>query len=160
MLQIIIVLSEPNYAGNIIINLASLPDFLRKPILKKRMTEFFSMPEPEKSEIINNALDAGPTIPFPNFSKLFKTWLEVLCTISGENRRDMFSNYIKHVVNSPQKIISFNLDGILEIFLSLEQTNQEIISDSVQNVVKDLDDDSKRKLLLVLPESARRFIGF
>ena len=155
-----IVLSEPNYAGNIIINLASLPDFLRKPILKKRMTEFFSMSEPEKSEIINNALDAGPTIPFPNFSKLFKTWLEVLCTISEENRHDMFSNYIKHIVNSPQKIISFNLDGILEIFLSLEQANQEIISASVQNVVKDLDDDSKRKLLLVLPESARRFIGF
>ena len=155
-----IVLSEPNYAGNIIINLASLPDFLRKPILKKRMMEFFSMSEPDKSEIINNALDAGPTIPFPNFSKLFKTWLEVLCTISEENRHDMFSNYIKHMVNSPQKIISFNLDGILEIFLSLEQTNQEIISASVQNVVKDLDDDSKRKLLLVLPESARRFIGF
>ena len=153
-------MSEPNYAGNIIINLASLPDFLRKPILKKRMTEFFSMSEPEKSEIINNALDAGPTIPFPNFSKLFKTWLEVLCTISEENRHDMFSNYIKHVVNSPQKIILFNLDGILEIFLSLEQTNQEIISASVQKVVKDLDDDSKRKLLLVLPESARRFIGF
>ena len=160
MPQIMIVLSEPNYAGNIIINLASLPDFLRKPILKKRMTEFFSMSEPEKSEIINNALDAGPTIPFPNFSKLFKTWLEVLCTISEENRHDMFSNYIKHIVNSPQKIISFNLDGILEIFLSLEQANQEIISASVQNVVKDLDDDSKRKLLSVLPESTRRFIGF
>ena len=159
MLQITIVLSEPNYAGNIIINLASLPDFLRKPILKKRMMEFFSMSEPEKSEIINNALDAGPTIPFPNFSKLFKTWLEVLCTISEENRHDMFSNYVKHIVNSPQKIISFNLDGILEIFLSLEQTNQEIISTSVQNVVKDLDDDSKRKLLLVFPESAKRFIG-
>ena len=160
MLQIMIVLSEPNYAGNIIINLASLPDFLRKPILKKRMMEFFSMSEPDKSEIINNALDAGPTIPFPNFSKLFKTWLEVLCTISEENRHDMFSNYVKHIVNSPQKIISFNLDGILEIFLSLEQTNQEIISTSVQNVVKDLDDDSKRKLRLVFPESAKRFIGF
>jgi len=154
------ILTEPNYAGNIIVILANLPDFLRKPILKKRMMEFFSMSEPDKSEIINNALDAGPTIPFPNFSKLFKTWLEVLCTISEENRHDMFSNYIKHIVNSPQKIISFNLDGILEIFLSLEQTNQEIISASVQNVVKDLDDDSKRKLLLVLPESARRFIGF
>ena len=154
------ILTEPNYAGNIIVILANLPDFLRKPILKKRMMEFFSMSEPDKSEIINNALDAGPTIPFPNFSKLFKTWLEVLCTISEENRHDMFSNYIKHMVNSPQKIISFNLDGILEIFLSLEQTNQEIISASVQNVVKDLDDDSKRKLLLVLPESAKRFIGF
>jgi len=160
MLRTMVVLSEPNYAGNIIIILASLPDFLRKPILKKRMMEFFSMSDPEKSEIINNALEAGPTIPFPNFSKLFKTWLEVLCTISEENRHDMFSNYIKHMVNSPQKIISFNLDGILEIFLSLEQTNQEIISASVQNVVKDLDDDSKRKMLLVLPESARKFIGF
>ena len=154
------ILTEPNYAGNIIVILANLPDFLRKPILKKRMMEFFSMSEPDKSEIINNALDAGPTIPFPNFSKLFKTWLEVLCTISEENRHDMFSNYIKHIVNSPQKIILFNLDGILEIFLSLEQTNQEIISASVQNVVKDLDDDSKRKLLLVVPESARRFIDF
>ena len=155
-----IVLSEPNYAGNIIINLASLPDFLRKPILKKRMTEFFSMSDSEKSEIINNALEAGPPIPFPNFSKLFKPWLEVLCTISEENRQMMFSNYIKQIVNSPQKIIAFNLDGILEIFLSLGQSNQEIISISIQNVIKGLDQDSKRKLILLIPENARKTIGF
>ena len=155
-----VVLSEPNYAGNIIIVLANLPDFLRKPILKKRMMEFFSMSESEKSEIINNALEAGPTIPFPNFSKLFKTWLEVLCAISEENRHDMFSNYIKHVINAPQKIIAFNLDGILEIFLSLEQSNQEIISISIQNAIKSLDQDSKRKLVLLIPENARRFIDF
>ncbi len=154
------ILSEPNYAGNIIINLASLPDFLRKPILTKRMTEFFSMSEAEKSEIINNALDAGPTIPFLNFSKLFKTWLEVLCTVSEENRYMMFSNYIKQILSAPEKIIAFNLDGILEIFLSLEHSNQEIISLSIQNLVKNLDDDSKKKLLLLIPENARRIIGF
>ena len=160
MLQTMVVLSEPNYAGNIIINLASLPDFLRKPILKKRMTEFFSMSESEKSEIVNNALEAGPTIPFPNFSKLFKTWLEVLCAISEENRYDMFSNYIKHVINAPQKIIAFNLDGILEIFLRLEQSNQEIISISIQNAIKSLDQESKRKLILLIPENAKNVIGF
>jgi len=160
VLQTVTILSEPNYAGNIIINLASLPDFLRKPILKKRMTEFFSMSEPEKSEIINNALDAGPTIPFPNFSKLFKTWLEVLCTFSEENRYTMFSNYIKHIINSPQKIIAFNLDGILEIFLSLGQPNQETISISIQNVIKSLEQDSKRKLVLLIPENAKNAIGF
>jgi len=152
-------LSEPNYAGNIIINLASLPDFLRKPILKKRMTEFFSMSDHDKSEIINNALEAGPTIPFPNFSKLFKTWLEVLCTVSEENRHTMFSNYIKHIINSPQKIILFNLDGILEIFLSLEHSNQDIISTSIQKITSNLDQDSKRKLSLLVPESARKLIG-
>ena len=160
MSQTMVVLSEPNYAGNIIIILANLPDFLRKPILKKRMMEFFPMSDPEKSEIINNALEAGPTIPFPNFSKLFKTWLEVLCTISEENRYDMFSNYIKHIINSPQKIIAFNLDGILEIFLSLEQSNQEIISISIQNVIKSLDQDSKRKLVLLIPENAKNVINF
>ena len=153
-------MSEPNYAGNIIIVLANLPDFLRKPILTKRMTEFFSMSEPEKSEIINNALDAGPTIPFLNFSKLFKTWLEVLCTVSEENRQMMFSNYIKQIVKSPEKIISFNLDGILEIFLSIDSSNQQIISFSIQNLVKNMDDDSKKKLLLLIPENARRIIGF
>ena len=160
MLRTMIILSEPNYAGNIIIVLANLPDFLRKPILKKRMMEFFSMSESEKSEIINNALEAGPTIPFPNFSKLFKTWLEVLCVISEENRYTMFSNYIKHIINSPEKIIAFNLDGILEIFLSLENSNQEIISFSIQNVIKNLDQDSKRKLILLVPENAKNVIGF
>jgi len=154
-----VILSEPNYAGNIIIVLANLPDFLRKPILKKRMMEFFSMSESEKSEIINNALEAGPTIPFPNFSKLFKTWLEVLCTISEENRHTMFSNYIKHIINSPQKIILFNLDGILEIFLSLERSNQDIISTSIQKITSNLDQDSKKKLILLVPESARKLIG-
>ena len=91
-------MSEPNFAGNIIVNLASLPDFLRTPILKKRMTEFFSKNEDDKAEIIVNALNAGPTIPFSNFSKLFKTWLEVLATINNENREDMFSNYFKHIL--------------------------------------------------------------
>ena len=153
-------MSEPNYAGNIIIVLANLPDFLRKPILTKRMTEFFSMSEPEKSEIITKALDAGPTIPFLNFSKLFKTWLAVLCTVSEENRQMLFSNYIKQIVKSPEKIIAFNLDGILEIFLSIDSSNQQIISFSIQNLVKNMDDDSKKKLLLLIPENARRIIGF
>ena len=153
-------MSEPNYAGNIIIILANLPDFLRKPILKKRMMEFFSMSDSDKSEIINNALEAGPTIPFPNFSKLFKTWLEVLCTISEENRYTMFSNYIKQIINSPQKIIAFNLDGILEIFLSLEDSNQKIVSTSIQNAIKNIDQDSKRKLILLIPENARKIVGF
>ena len=137
-----------------------MPDFLRKPILKKRMMEFFPMSEPEKLEIINTALDAGPTIPFPNFSKLFKTWLEVLCTVSEENRQMMFSNYIKQIVKSPEKIIAFNLDGILEIFISIDSSHQQIISFSIQNLVKNMDDDSKKKLLLLIPENARRIIGF
>ena len=153
-------LSEENFAGNIIVNLASLPDFLRTPILKKRMNEFFSMNDSEKIEIINNALEAGPTIPFPNFLKLFKTWLEVLCTMTEENRHDMFSNYFKQIVNKPQKIILFNLDGIFEIFLTMEETKQKILSESIRNVFELLDKESKRKMALLTPEMAKKIIGF
>ena len=153
-------MSEPNFAGNIIVNLASLPDFLRTPIMKKRMTEFFTKDEADKSEIITNALEAGPTIPFLNFSKLFKTWLEVLAEINNENREDMFSNYFKHILSSPEKIILFNLDALFEIFLQVEKTKQQILSSSIKTVYERLDEESKRKMNLLTPDNARNLFNF
>ena len=153
-------MSEPNFAGNIIVNLASLPDFLRTPILKKRMTEFFSKNEDDKAEIIINALNAGPTIPFPNFSKLFKTWLEVLAEINVENREDMFSNYFRHILESPEKIILFNLDAIFEIFLQVDKEKQKILISSIKNVFDRLDGESKRKMNLLTPDAARILFNF
>tara|TARA_B100000609_G_scaffold57576_1_gene44866 strand:- start:1663 stop:2124 length:462 start_codon:yes stop_codon:yes gene_type:complete len=153
-------MSEPNFAGNIIVNLASLPDFLRTPILKKRMTEFFSKNDEDKSEIIVNALNAGPTIPFPNFSKLFRTWLEVLATINIKNREDMFSNYFKQILISPDKIILFNLDAIFEIFLQVDSQKQEVLISSIKTVFDQLDEESKRKMRLLAPDSAKELFNF
>ena len=154
-----IILAEPNYAGNIIVNLASLPDFLRKPILKKRMSEFFSMDQAERDVVINNALEAGPTIPFPNFSKLFKTWLEILAVFSEEQRTLLFSSYVEQVSKNPQKLISFNLDGILEIYLSLKEEEKAIISKSVNQIINGLDAESKRRILLIIPLKAKTLFG-
>ncbi len=152
-------LSEPNYAGNIIVSLASLPEFLRTPILKKRLLEFFSMSTSDKLEIINNALQAGPTIPFDKFSKLFKTWLEILSTLSEEQRTVMFTTYINEITENPQKIILFNLDGILEVYLSLNQSEKEIISKSVKKITDLLEDNKKKRLLLIIPDRAKIEIG-
>jgi len=153
-------LSEPNYAGNIIVILANLPEFLRTPILKKRMLEFFSMSESDKREIINNALEAGPTIPFQNFSKLFKTWLEVLTTITEEQRGLMFSKYIDEIGSAPQKLINFNLDGIFEIFLSLDSSKKEILTNSINRIISNLDENRKKKIFLIIPENAKKHLGF
>ena len=153
-------MSEPNFAGNIIVNLASLPDFLRTPILKKRKTEFFSKNDEEKAEIIVNALNAGPTIPFPNFSKLFKTWLEVLATIDVKNREDMFSNYFKQILPSPDKIILFNLDAIYEIFLQVDYQKKQVLIASIKTVFDRLDEESKRKMNLLAPDSAKKLFNF
>jgi len=149
-----------NFAGNIIINLANLPDFLRNPILKKRMIEFFSLSEPEKMEVINNALEAGPTIPFPNFSKLFKTWLKILTTLTEEQREGLFSAYITEVARSPQKLITFNIDGILEIFLTLDENEREILAKTIKKIINGLDGDSKRRIMIVVPENAKKHLNF
>ena len=124
------------------------------------MTEFFSKNDEDKSEIIINALNAGPTIPFPNFSKLLKTWLVVLAEIDKENREDMFSNYFKHILASPEKIILFNLDAIFEIFLQVEKDKQQILVSSIKVVFDRLDEQSKRKMNLLTPDSARTLFNF
>ncbi len=152
-------MSQPNYAGNIIVNLAGLPEFLRKPILKKRLLEFFSMSQKDKKEIINNALHAGPTIQFDKFSTLFKTWLEILCNLSEEQRTIMFSTYIMEIVNHPGKIVLFNLDGILEIYMSLSQEQKIILSSNIKKIVMSLDEESRKKIYLTIPENARKEIG-
>jgi hypothetical protein len=149
-----------NFAGNIIVNLASLPDFLRNPILKKRMMEFFSLPEIDRKEVINNALEAGPTIPFPNFSKLFKTWLKILTTLTEEQREGLFSAYIVEISQSPEKLITFNLDGILEIFLTLDENEKEILASTIKKIINNLDEDAKRRILVVIPDNAKKHLRF
>lgn len=118
--------------------------------------EFFEMPDQEKKQLINNALEAGPAIPFPNFSKLFKTWLEILTTLSEEQRTGLFAAYLNEISVSPQKLIAFNLDGILEIFLELDSQKQEIISQSVRNIINSFDDETKRRLLVIIPDNAQK----
>ena len=151
-------MSEDNFAGNIIVNLASLPDFLRTPILKKRMVEFFSKDELDKKEIINNALEAGPTIPFLNFSKLFKSWLKIIANLSEEHREGMFVAYITQSLLSPEKLISFNLDGILEIFLQLEENEKETISKTIKKIIENLSDEERKKILIMIPNNAKNHL--
>ena len=151
-------MSEDNFAGNIIVNLASLPDFLRTPILKKRMVEFFSKDELDKKEIINNALEAGPTIQFLNFSKLFKSWLKIIANLSEEHREGMFVAYITQSLLSPEKLISFNLDGILEIFLQLEENEKETISKTIKKIIGNLSDEERKKILIMIPNNAKNHL--
>ncbi|NDB62308.1 MAG: hypothetical protein EB170_00265 [Nitrosopumilaceae archaeon] len=152
-------MSHPNFAGNIIVNLANLPDFLRKPILRKRMDEFFTLSDLDRLEVINNALEAGPTIPFPNFAKLFATWLEILATMPEEKRIGLASAYVFEVLRNPQKLILFNLDGILEVFLNIDKQYQESIAKSLGNIISGLTEQQKRQLFLIIPQNAKIRLG-
>lgn len=117
------------------------------------------MSSSEKMEIINNALEAGPKIPFDKFLKLFKTWLEILSTLAEEQRTMMFTSYVNEVILNPQKIILFNLDGIFEVYLSLNKDEKNIISNTVKKIVNTLDDNKKKVLLLIMPDNVRIEFG-
>jgi len=124
------------------------------------MLEFFEMTEPEKKQLINNALEAAPTIPFLNFSKLFKTWLEILTVLPEDQRVGLFSAYLNEFSENPQKLIALYLDGILEIFLSLDNEKQEIISQSVKKIINSFENEKKRKLLVIIPDNAQKHLKF
>jgi len=152
-------MSSPNYAANIIVNLASLPEFLRKPMLQKRLIEFFSLQQEEKREIINNALQAGPTIQFEKFATLFKTWLEILCNLSEDQRTNIFFTYIDEIISHPEKIILFNLDGVLEIYMSLSTDQKSLLATTIRGIIALLDEKSRRRLELIIPQRAMKEIG-
>ena len=118
------------------------------------------MTEPDKKQLINNALEAAPMIPFLNFSKLFKTWLEILTVLPEDQRVELFSAYMSEFSENPQKLIAFYLDGILEVFLSLDIEKQEIISQSVKKIINSFNGEKKRKLLVIIPDNAQKHLKF
>ncbi len=117
------------------------------------------MQQEEKREIINNALQAGPTIQFEKFAVLFKTWLEILCNLSEDQRTNIFSTYVDEIISHPEKIISFNLDGVLEIFMSLSTDQKLLLAATLRGIIALLDEKSRRRLELIIPQRAMIEIG-
>lgn len=152
-------MAEPNYAGNIIVSLASLPDFLRRPILEKRLGEFFAMTDAEQREIVSNALEAGPDIPFPNFARLCRTWLEVIAGFGEGQRAELFGMYVREIAGSPEKIVRFNLDGMLEILSSLDQAERGAVGASIVRAVNGLGAGDRELVLKLVPDNAKKVIG-
>ena len=148
-----------NHAGSIIVSLASLPDFLRKPILSRRVGEFFGMGEEEKAEIVSNALSAGPGIPFPNFARLLKTWLEVMAAMPAERRAEMFGRYAAEAARRPEALAAFHLDGMLGVLDSLGEAERGAIARDAAAAAAGLDEDMRRRIRLVVPDRAAAMLG-
>ena len=89
----------------------------------------------------------------------FESYL-LLSEDNNENREDMFSNYFRHILISPEKIILFNLDAIFEIFLQIDKEKQKILISSIKIVFDKLDEESKRKMILLTPDSAKVLFNF
>ena len=152
-------MSAPNYAGNIIANLAGLPDFLRKPMLRMRVAEFPRLSGEEKVEVINNALEASPSIPFPTFAKLLKTWMEVVAELPPAQRRILLETYAGELAAAPEKSVALHVDGILGVFRELDEAERGAIGESIRQIIGGMRVEHRRRILLLMPTSAKEILG-
>lgn len=153
-------MSDSNIVGNIIQILAGLPEFLRKPMLKNRLTEFFTLPEDERKETVTNALNAAPTIDLKILSNLVKTWMEVLCEFDEDKRKAMFGAYVNVIAASPDILSRLNVDGLISTFNMLPDDKKELLVNSLQGLISDLPDDKKSKFVDAIPETVKKTLKF
>lgn len=144
-------------ASNIIQILANLPDFLRKPMLQKRLKEFFAMSEADRQETISLALSAAPTIDSAKLSILVKTWLEVLAGFDAGKRTIIFGTYCQQIVKQPERLQQLNLQKLTETFLSLDDRQREILADSFKEVL--ISFPKKDQILRLIPDYSKRVLG-
>jgi hypothetical protein len=89
---------------------------------------------------------------------LFKSWLKIIANLSEEHREGMFVAYITQSLLSPEKLISFNLDGILEIFLELEENEKEVVSNTIKRIIGNLNDEERKRILIMIPNNAKNHL--
>ena len=142
----------PDHATeNIIQTLVDLPEFLRKPILKRRVKEFFSLGIQDKYEIVSGILDAVPSFEPGKISSLIKTWLLVLSNLDSVLIVEMFRLYCHEISNSPEIIQKIPMEEIIKMFSVLESTQRKKIADCIKEAILSFPDTSK--IVNLIPES-------
>jgi hypothetical protein len=144
-------------AGNIIQILANLPDFLRKPMLQKRLREFFDMSEADRRETIALALSAAHTIDPAKLSVLVKTWLEVLAEFDANERSMIFGTYCRQILEQPESLQKLDFQSLTGTFMSLGERQKEILADTLKEVLLGL--PRRKEVLALIPEHPKRALG-
>ncbi len=145
-----------SYAENIIKILAGLPEFLRKPMLKHRLDEFFGMSNEDKREIINNVLEAIPEVEPSTLGRLIKTWIEVLKDFDKSKREEIFALYASLLASKPDTIPRLDIQGLISIFNQFDDDTKKDILDSIKSALEKI--DSKGELLLHIPNDAKSIL--
>jgi len=147
-------------AGNVIQILAGLPEFLRKPMMRNRMSDFFALPDEDKTEMIKGVIDALPTVDVNITARLFRTWIEVLYELGSEKSTSMFSMYASILTENPSILASIDLRPIVEEFNSLNKEIRDSIASSIRDVLNRLEDEKRDALIKYIPVYALDAIGY
>jgi hypothetical protein len=80
---------------NIIQILGNLQPFLRKPIIKNKLIDFFKSDSEFQSNIIKLILESLPNIDLIKYNDLIKTWLEILVDFDNKQINLLIKLYLE-----------------------------------------------------------------
>jgi len=144
-------------AMNIIQTLATLPEFLRKSILKRKVKEFHYMDNQDKYETISIILETLPSISEDKLSTLARTWMEVLSDVDSEQIVEIFRIYSDEIKNNPDLIGKIPIDTIIRIFYILDDRKKEKLIDCLKEVF--LTFPNRYEIINLIPASGLVALG-
>jgi hypothetical protein len=153
-------MQNSNVAGNIIQILASIPEFLRKPMMRNRINDFFTLEHEDRVEMIKSVIEVLPSMDMSIVARLFKTWLELLHEFGYEKRVSLFKIYAMLLADNPSILARINLEPLVGTFNSLQQEIKSSIAADIKQVIDELDADKRMLLIKSLPKYALDAIGY
>jgi hypothetical protein len=125
---------DQNTSRDILQIVSNLPDFLRKPIIKKKLHEFYSLSERDKYETISLILRGTCSVESTKLYPLIKTWLHILAELESVKVTEIFRIYCEFFLSNPTFFEKLNIQPLIDVFLKLENRNKEKLSDCLKEV--------------------------
>lgn len=139
-------------AANIIHILANLPDFLREPILRKKLKEFYIFDESDKRETIAMALNAASSIQAEKLAVLAKTWMDVLSDFDTSRIVLMLRLYCEEILNDHSVLEKLNIDCLIHAFMTLDEVKKQKLIDCLKEAM--LSVPNRHKIIGMMPTAA------
>ena len=125
---------DQNASRDILQIVSNLPDFLRKPIILKKLHEFYSLSERDKYETISLILRGTCSVESTKLYPLIKTWLHILAELESVKVTEIFRIYCEFFMLNPTLFEKLNIQPLVDVFLKLENRNKEKLSDCLKEV--------------------------
>jgi hypothetical protein len=125
---------DQNASRDILQIVSNLPDFLRKPIILKKLHEFYSLSERDKYETISLILRGTCSLESTKLYPLIKTWLHILAELESVKVTEIFRIYCEFFLLNPTFFEKLNIQPLIDVFLKLENRKKEKLSDCLKEV--------------------------
>ncbi len=89
---------------NIIEILGNLQPFLRKPIIKNKLIDFFKSDIEFQENTIKVILESLPNVDLKKYTELIKTWLEILVEFDNYEINNLIILYLEGLEKDPKVI--------------------------------------------------------